>query len=358
MTAALAPRDYVDPATYDAEVQRVLRTGWLPACRVDQVARPGDRWAVTLAGCPVVVTHDATSGVRVLANVCQHRGSVIVDDGPGTGSTLVCPYHRWAYRLDGSLVGAPLVERADVADVCLPRIRHAVWNGFVLVNLTGDAEDPAEELSGLDEHIAPWRWADLVTVGSMTFQSEWNWKVMVENWIECYHHIGTHRDTVEPFQPARTTRVLPGGGAPWAAMTVDTIGGVEGEPTSWIPGLPEERSRDLSVWAAFPLLLGGSISRYAFWLHIVPFDASRHEVTWNILMHPDQIGADIEERVAHELEVLQIVHAEDMAACRRVQAGLASGALDQIRLAPLEATIADFQRWVASRLDGTSAGTT
>jgi hypothetical protein len=111
-----------------------------------------------------------------------------------------------------------------------------------------------------------------------------------------------------------------------------------------------ERSRELSVWAAFPLLLGGSIARYAFWLHVVPVDARRHEVTWHVLVHPDQITADIGERIERELETLRIVHTEDMAACRRVQAGLESGALDRFRLAPLEATVADFQRWVKSHL--------
>jgi phenylpropionate dioxygenase-like ring-hydroxylating dioxygenase large terminal subunit len=134
----------------------------------------------------------------VLGNVCQHRGSLLVEDGPSNGSSFVCPYHRWAYRLDGSLIGGPLADGLDLSNVCLPRIRHTVWEGFVLVNLSGDAPDPLGQLASLSTHLAPWSWSELVTVGSRSFQSDWNWKVMSENWIECYHHLGTHRTTVEP----------------------------------------------------------------------------------------------------------------------------------------------------------------
>jgi phenylpropionate dioxygenase-like ring-hydroxylating dioxygenase large terminal subunit len=341
--------DYVDPARYAEEVERRLRAQWLPVCRVDDVARPGDWRALVLAERPVIVTRDRAGALHVLGNVCQHRGSLLVDDGSGNDSALVCPYHRWAYRLDGTLVGGPLTDGADLSDVCLPRVRHIVWEGFVLVNLSGDSPDPTEALSPLSAEIAPWSWSELVTVGSRTFPSHWNWKVMVENWIECYHHIGAHRTTVEPYQPARTTKLIESDAQPWVAMTVDTVEGLEGEPESWIRGVTPQRSRDLSVWAVFPLLLAGSNSRYAFWLHVVPGDVDHHTVTWNLLVHPDQREQFPPERVERELETLSAVHAEDSLACRRVQVGIASGMIDEFRLVDLEAPIASFHHWLASR---------
>jgi phenylpropionate dioxygenase-like ring-hydroxylating dioxygenase large terminal subunit len=353
---SLSPRDYVDPDVYAAEAEHVLASSWLPVCRADQLPEAGDRIAVTLVGRPIVAVRDRSGELRVLANVCAHRGSVIVADGPGNDAALVCPYHRWAYRLDGTFVGAPLVDGTDVDGVCLPAVRHRVWNGFVLVNLSGDAPEPSDELASLEPVLAPWRWGELVTVGSRPFESNWNWKVMVENWIECYHHVGTHRDTVEPIQPARTTKVIPAGGAPWAAMTVDTVDDLAGEPAGWIPGVTPERRHDLSVWSAFPLLLGGSVARYAFWLHVLPIDATHHTVTWNLLAHPAQLDRFPPDVVAADLDMLSAVHAEDTAACQRVQAGLESGLLERFRLSPLEAPIADFQRWVASRMTRTPIG--
>jgi phenylpropionate dioxygenase-like ring-hydroxylating dioxygenase large terminal subunit len=348
--ASLVPGDYLDEGGYAAEVEHVLAASWLPVCRAEQIPAAGDRFAVSLCGRPVVAVRDAGGAVSVVANVCPHRGSRIVADGAGHDSVLVCPYHRWAYRLDGSFIGAPLAEGVDLEGVCLPPVRHVIWQGFVLVNLSGDAPDPFDDLAGLDDHMVPWRWGELVTVASETFASEWNWKVMVENWIECYHHVGTHRDSLEPFQPARTTEILPNAGAPWVAMTVQGVEGMEGDPDSWMPGLPTDRARELSVWSVFPLLLGGSISRYAFWLQVVPVDVTSHRVTWHLLAHPDRRSLFTPEAIEHEMEVLVAVHREDMATCRSVQEGLASGLVDQIRLTALEATIADFQRWVRARL--------
>ena len=350
LRASLVPTDYVNPAVYAAEAEHVLRASWLPVCRADQIPDAGDRFAVNLCGRPVIAVRTAAGDVRVVANVCAHRASRLVDDGPGHDATLVCPYHRWAYRLDGSLIGAPLAEGADLDGGCLPQVRHVIWQGFVLANLSGGAPDPHEELAVLDEHLAPWRWHELVTVASRTFASEWNWKVMVDNWIECYHHLGTHHDSVEPFHPARETKIVPNGGAPWVAMIVGGVEGVEGEPDSWIPGLGPERARDLSVWAAFPLLLGGSSARHAFWLQVMPIDATRHNVTWHLLAHPDQIEQFTPEFVEQEMEMLAAVHREDMVTCRSVQEGLESGLLDRFRLTALESTIADFQRWVCARL--------
>jgi phenylpropionate dioxygenase-like ring-hydroxylating dioxygenase large terminal subunit len=343
---SLTPADYLDPAVYAREVESVLAAGWLAVCRVDQLDRPGARVALTIVGRPVVAVRDGDV-IRVLGNVCAHRGSTLVDDGAATGSTLVCPYHRWAYRLDGSMIGAPLGEGIDPAGVCLPAIRHAIWEGFVLVNLSGTAVDPNVALAGLSSALAPWRWSEMVTVASRRFESTWNWKVMVENWIECYHHIGAHRDSVEPYQPARTTKVVASDGAPWAAMTVDTLDGVEGPREEWMPGIGPDRARDLSVWGAFPVLLGGSVARYGFWLQVVPIDAARHDVIWHLVVHPSQIDRFGQERVDELMDMLGRVHAEDMAACARVQAGLASGLLDRLRLVPLESSIADFQRWVS-----------
>jgi phenylpropionate dioxygenase-like ring-hydroxylating dioxygenase large terminal subunit len=345
---SLVPRDYRDADTYAREVDSVLAAHWLPVCRVDQLERSGSRVAATLAGRPVVAVRDGET-VRVLANVCAHRGSTLLVDGEGSGSTLVCPYHRWSYRLDGSLIGAPLSD-AEFDGACLPTLRHAIWEGFVLVNLAGGAVDPEQSLAGLSRELTPWRWSEMVTVASKRFQSTWNWKVMVENWIECYHHLGTHRESVEPYQPARTTQISDNAGAPWVAMTVDSLDGVEGPEEEWMPGIEPDRAKHLSVWGAFPLLLGGSVARYGFWLQVIPIDVDRHDVIWYLVVHPSQRHRFDADEVAGLMAMLAGVHAEDMLACARVQAGLASGLLDELRLAPLESTIADFQRWVVKQL--------
>ena len=181
--------------------------GWLPLCRVDQLARSGDRIALTLLGRPLLAVRDGDV-IRVFGNVCAHRGSTIVEDGPSAGSTV---------RLSVSPMGLPARRIADrrsarrrvsisTACACLP---CATTRGKGSCSSTSPARlpTPHDAFAGLSAAIEPWRWSEMVTVATKRFESTWNWKIMVENWIECYHHIGAHRDSVEPFQPARTTRV-------------------------------------------------------------------------------------------------------------------------------------------------------
>jgi hypothetical protein len=96
-------------------------------------------------------------------------------------------------------------------------------------------------------------------------------------------------------------------------------------------------------------LLGGSNSRFAFWLHVVPVDVVHHEVTWNLLVPQSRVEDVTEEWVRRELDSLAVVHDEDMRACRSVQRGIPSGMIDEFRLTRLESPIASFHRWLLDR---------
>jgi len=347
----LPARSYLDPDQYAVEVEALFHRGWVPVCRVDRIPRHGDRYATTIGDRPVVAVRDGED-VRVLSNVCRHRWSLVAEAGCSHGRNLVCPYHQWSYALDGHLQAAPLAGAFTLDGVALPTVRHEVWEGFVMANLDGDAEPLGPQLAGLSERLAPWRLGELVTVGSRTFTSTWNWKVMVENWIECYHHIGAHRQTVEPFQPARSTRIADAAGAPWTFMTVDTAEEVIGEPEERSPGLSSEDAELLTIWAAFPFLLGGTQARFSFWLEITPHLVDHHAVTWHVLVHPDLLERWPPDGVEGVLDLLATVHEEDMASCARVDEGLRSATMETGLLVALETPIVDFHTWWRERMAG------
>jgi phenylpropionate dioxygenase-like ring-hydroxylating dioxygenase large terminal subunit len=342
---------YLDPSTWEDEVQRVFRAGWVPVCRVDQIAQPGDRYATSIAGHPIVAVRDGDE-IRVLTNVCQHRWSLVADPGCSHGRNLVCPYHRWSYGLDGALQAAPLAGAFSLDGIALPVVRHEVWQGFVLVNLDGQAEPLGPQLAGLDELVAPWRMAELVTVASWSYPSAWNWKVMVENWIECYHHLGSHRATVEARNPARTTRITDTD-APWTFMTVDTDPAVVSPPEDHAFPLDPPDTGHLTIWGVFPFLLGGNEADVSFWLEVTPQTVDGHQVTWHLLTSPANAERWSQEVVDGIREVLDVVHQEDMVQCGKVDAGLRSGALTRGRLVELESSIAHFHEWLRTRLDQT-----
>jgi Ring hydroxylating alpha subunit (catalytic domain) len=220
----------------------------------------------------------------------------------------------------------------------------------VMVNLDGQAPDLAPQLSGLTERLAPWRLGELVTVARRSYASTWNWKVMVENWIECYHHLGAHRTTVEPWQPARTTTIVDAGDQPWAFMTVDTDPKVVAPVEEQTPGLTPEQADLLTIWAAFPFLLGGTQSGFSFWLELTPQAVDRHQVTWHVLVHADVADRWPPDDAEKVMDMLEEVHLEDIATCIRVDEGLRSGTLEAGRLVALESTIAHFHQWWRERI--------
>jgi len=346
-TPTIPAEAYLDAQVWAAEVDEVFRAGWVPVCRVDQIPHTGDRYATSIAGHPIVAVRDGEE-VRVLSNVCRHRWSTVAEPGCSHGRNLVCPYHRWSYGLDGGLQAAPLAGAFRLDDVALPVVRHEVWLGFVMANLDGTAEPIGPQLAGLADELSPWRVDELVTVASRTYPSTWNWKVMVENWIECYHHIGSHRDTVEPRNPARTTRVTETDG-PWTFMTVDTDASAVSPPEQWGVPMREEDAGKLTIWAAFPLLLGGTEAAFSFWLEVTPHTVDRHHVTWHLLTHPDRAAEWADGTAEAIMAGLDEVHREDMDQCAKVDEGLRSRALDRGLLVGLEAPIAHFHRWWASR---------
>ena len=346
-TPTLPASDYLDPVVWEAEIEDVIRRGWVPICRLDQIARSSDRYATTIAGHPVVAVRDGDE-VRVLTNVCQHRWSTVAEPGCSQGRNLVCPYHRWSYRLDGRLQAAPLAGAFTLDDVALPEIRHEVWLGFVMVNLDGAAEPLGPSVAGLTEILAPWRVDELVTVASRTYPSGWNWKVMVENWIECYHHLGSHRDTVESRNPARTTRITETD-EPWTFMTVDTDPAALFPAEQWSVPMETEDAGHLTIWAVFPFLLGGTEAPFSFWLEVTPHTVDRHHVTWHLLTHPDR-AAEWDDGMADVImDGLDEVHREDMVQCAKVDEGLRSGTLATGRLLELETSIAHFHRWLSDQ---------
>jgi choline monooxygenase len=179
----------------DAEVLRRERAGifarsWQYGGRVDEVAAPGSFLATEAGGIPILVTRDRAGDLRAFLNVCRHRGAVLTD-GAGRRETIQCHYHAWTYGLDGALRTAPRSEREngfDRSELSLLPASAATWGPFLFVNPDPDAPPLADWLGELPEILA--RDLDLEGVAfhsRVEFGSAANWKIVVENFLECYH---------------------------------------------------------------------------------------------------------------------------------------------------------------------------
>ncbi len=183
---------YVSPDVLGREQELVFRDAWHYAGPLEWVAEPGERFPCQAGPAPVIVVRDRDATLRAFLNVCRHRGSVIVKE-PGRRETLQCPYHAWTYGLDGSLRSAPRSEREEEFDPCELALRPVLvetWGPFVFVNTDLGAAPLADSLGALPELIDP---GELVFRERVDVAVGANWKVAVENYLECYHCPVAHK---------------------------------------------------------------------------------------------------------------------------------------------------------------------
>ncbi len=194
---ATLPADwYADPAIQRLEGERVFARSWQYAGRSDRVASPGDFFTCFAGQIPIVVVRDLEGKLRGFVNVCRHRGHLIAE-GAGNRKALQCPYHAWTYDLDGTLRRAPRSEREpdfDAEGYSMLPVATEAWGPLVFVNPDPDAGPLADALGPLPGHVA----ASGVDVDRLRFRvrNDWeiecDWKVAIENYLECYHCAVAH----------------------------------------------------------------------------------------------------------------------------------------------------------------------
>jgi phenylpropionate dioxygenase-like ring-hydroxylating dioxygenase large terminal subunit len=332
----LEPRYYVDEGVFARERERVFAGSWIPVCRREDVASPGDYVTYDLAGDPIVVTRSRDGRLTALANVCRHRSMVIMS-GSGNAPALQCPYHQWTYSLDGSLVGAPQSADApgfDKADHCLPRLAVETWQGFVLVNTDVDAAPLGPQLAGLDEVVDGLRMDEMVRVGSISWDQTWNWKVTFENYAESYHHQGVHTDTLQPFFPGERSMPIVEEGAPWMAL----------DHTSVAEGIDP-----FLVVGVYPLLWPSVVRPDAMvWLKAEVHGVARSTLVTEVFVHESR--ADDRAYAELQIEGIRVVNTEDIIPNGGVFAGMQSRYAVPATLLPLEAAVDHFSRWYLARM--------
>ena len=198
---------YTDREFFDLEMERIIRPSWQIVCHVNEIANPGDYQTIDYLGESVVVIRGEDRQVRAFTNVCRHRAMRLIEGPSGCARKLVCPYHAWTFESDGRLSGVPMKSEYPalrLEENGLVPVAHEVWHGFVFVNLSGTAP-PLEELYGvMGAQLAPWRMDRLQMVAELSWECAFNWKILVENFAECYHHIGAHVKIFEPLFPGKT----------------------------------------------------------------------------------------------------------------------------------------------------------
>lgn len=197
----LPARFYHDPAIWEHEKAAIFAQSWFYAGHVSQVAQSGEFLTVKIHEQNIFVARTRAGDLKAFYNVCPHRGHELVS-GTGRKNVITCPYHAWAFDFDGTLKSARNTESVkgfDRSQFSLKEVRVEVFCGLVLVNLDPEAAPFAEQMGGLEAEIRQYVPSvdDLQFAQRDTYEVEANWKVLIDNFLECYHCAPAHKDFVD-----------------------------------------------------------------------------------------------------------------------------------------------------------------
>ena len=353
---SLPPRCYTSRAFFQTELERVFRPAWASLGRADRLAAGGDYAAIELAGVPLILLRDKAGRLRAFANSCRHRGTKLLE-GSGRCRTVTCPFHGWVYGLDGALVHAPAMERAEgfaLEDYGLLPLRLEERDGFLFVNLDGQAPGIDDWLGDFSAFHAPWRLGEMASARRREFEVACNWKLFLEVFNEYYHLKFVHARSIggiyhEPDAPEE----LDGQFVTQFGSHDASSGLLEGDRDKAFPVIPglEGRNRDGTRYSwVFPNIAFAASSE-AIWVYEVsPLAPDR---TWiGMTCAFPQATFEVEgfaERSAAYFERLDVAIAEDIEVLEQQQAGLASPFARPGRFSHLEPNVARFERWLAER---------
>lgn len=370
---------YTSEAFYRWEEKHVLRPEWQCIAHVSQLPEPGDFLTLDLLGDPLVVVRDVQGRIHVLSRACPHRGMDIMPPGFGytsapphdVGETrfFLCPYHSWSFELDGRLKACPEMQQAEGfnrSEWGLHEFRSEVWHGFIFVNLDGSApRTPAEQWRELDAHMSQWSSQDLVVVDAREWDCPFNWKVIVENFMESYHHTGAHAHTLQPIMPARETWTeqerahfirchLPFGEKERAAIRQAEEAGEARETFPVMPGLAGRDRLEWGLTHGFPNCLLAFATDSLIWYRVQPEGPHRHTLLTTLLVPRATTELpDYPERLARATAASVGFHLEDMEMCVGLQRSYYASGYQRGRLSHLEMPVWLFQRYLAARARGT-----
>ena len=339
---------YTSSEVFQAEVDTLFARDWICVAREDQLTHEGDFVCAELPGQPIVVTRDREGKLNAFSSICLHRAMPIVSES-GNATRFTCPYHHWTYELDGRLRSAPMMEDVEdfVPQQCrLPSFRVETWQGFVLVNMNPDAEALSPRLEGLASRIENYGLDRLVLADSTEFDSPWNWKILVENFMEAYHHIGPHKDTFEPTYPARESSVDDNGGAPWMLLRMPGHHEPGEQDLPPLPALTDTQRHELLAITVFPTLTFALNASMGFWYQLEPRAHDRMRLRIHVLMTPELRDMLTAEHLREIRESVRYIHMQDIEVNEGPWRGMHAAMTRQGRLSRFEEAIWQLnQRW-------------
>ncbi len=346
---------YVDPAVFEWEQRNFFGGGWVCVARSEQLPQPGDQRAEAIGTGGVLLVRGEDGALHAFANTCRHRGHELLPCGESSQARMIiCPYHAWTYTLDGDLRAAGNFKKVpgfDFGSWGLARLPATEWHGLVFVDTSGGFSGSlAESLAKLDEIIAPYEPERLVTAGRHVYDAAANWKILTENYHECYHCPSIHPELCRVSPPKSGENYAADGGwvGGWMDLregmaTMSLSGASGGVP---LRGLDAAGLRTVIYVNILPNVLLSLHPDYVMTHVLVPVAADRTRVECTWAFAPEAVSLSSFDP-SYAVEFWDITNRQDWSACESVQRGLASPQASPGPLAPDEDAVYSFVTTIA-----------
>lgn len=349
----LTGHEYRSHEVFDRERELLFARQWFYVGRSEVVSQPSDRLVIDVGGESVLVVRDRDDVLHGFFNVCRHRGAQLCDEGDkGAPGGITCPYHAWSYSLDGRLIGTPNVgkDEVDRASMSLWPVRVAEWQGFVFVDLSGEAPALRDWLAGQPHDPLRFERHNLeaLRIGHRTVSEvEANWKILIDNYNECLHCPKVHPELVELIPIYRTGSVIDpsrddGGVGLAEGATGFTLSG-----RSWLPllqGMGEIEANSYFGAAVFPNMFIDVTGTSAIATTLIPRSPSNTSIVSEYLFVEDAV-ADADFDPSEIVEFSELVARQDYDVCERVQRGVSSRAFTRGVYADKDSMAHEFNEW-------------
>ncbi len=344
---------YTDDGVLQWERENIFRSTWVCVGRLEELVAPGQIRALDVAGEGVLLTLDRESNLAAYSNVCRHRGHELAPIGEAIDARLIrCPYHAWSYRFDGSLRAAPTFTQTpgfDMSDYPLVPVAVAEYRGWVWVDLSGRAGDIETHFGNLAELVSPYETHRLRTAASHHYVVEANWKIIVENYNECYHCSSIHPELCEVTPVDSGIDHQPTG--MWLGGTMDlmphavtmSLDGASKGVT--FRGIDEATARQVWYVTVTPNLLLSLHPDYVMTHRLTPLSTGETHVECSWLFPPEAFELDGFDP-SYAVDFWDITNREDWAACEGVMRGVRNKGYRPGPLSSWEGTVYQFITWM------------
>jgi Rieske 2Fe-2S family protein len=357
------PREhYLDAACYLREYAAVFHAGWVCIGRTEALSDAGDYQAVRFGEQSVVVLRGEDQELKAFYNVCRHRGAELIpmpDAQTRTGHfdrRITCPYHAWSYQLDGTLRGTPHLA-IEPGGKALHSVSVADWGGFIFIRLNDRRGDSLVDALGAGtEGIKNYPLTDLRLGHSIDYRVHANWKVILENYNECYHCGPVHPElckVVPAFRQGGGDQLDWDLGVPHrkGANTFTASGDTLRAP---FPGLSDTEKTHHKGELFYPNLMLSLAMDHVAAFYLWPESAEVTNIRCDFLFHPSEINKPSFDPM-DAVDFWDLINKQDWSICESVQRGMHNAVFKHGYYAPMEDYSLDIRRYVTACLNEDSA---